>query len=262
VPWVKLDDQFYNHPKLAHLGPLMLPCVGLHVFALCWCNAYLTDGFIPEQQLSKLVGDLSVLLPEGDYPPLVQALVTAGLWEEKDAGYLIHDFLDYNPSRREVMQLRKTRARVGQAGGIASAKQRESKVKPKADQKSTPSPVPSPVPSPTEEQEQKQKGVGTEPTGSAPAHPQDNGLPDWFREALTKSPTFAPLATGHAAFWKAMSEAYDPYEWLAWDEELQKADAWVAANPQRKPRALPRFLRNWFERTVERRRKEQHGAKA
>lgn len=115
-----------------------------------------------------------------------------------------------------------------------------------------------PLPVPTLQVQEPEKAVGADPSGTAPAHPQDNGLPDWFKEALEKSPYFQDLAIGHAKFWQAMSVAYDPYEWLKWDEEIQKADAWIAANPQRRPRALPRFLRNWFERAVERRRKEQH----
>ncbi len=82
-----------------------------------------------------------------------------------------------------------------------------------------------------------------------------NSLPPWFCRVLEKSPVFSPLAHGDAVFWKAMSEAYDPYTWLKWDEQIQKADAWIAANPQRRPRALKRFIRNWFERAVDRGRK-------
>ena len=107
--------------------------------------------------------------------------------------------------------------------------------------------------------------AGAEATGSPPTLPQkaapSNGIPDWFKAVLLVSPTFKPLADGHCAFWTAMSAAYDPYEWLKWDEEIQKAEAWIAANPGRKPRALKRFLRNWFERSVEHRRRYATPAK-
>ncbi len=116
-----------------------------------------------------------------------------------------------------------------------------------------------------EARSEKREEDGTEANGSPPLptsiippafyNAGGNGLPEWFRLVLSKSPVFAPLATGEKAFWDAMSKAYDPYEWLKWDEELQKADVWIAANPQRKPRALKRFIRNWFERTIEHRRK-------
>lgn len=77
-------------------------------------------------------------------------------------------------------------------------------------------------------------------------------LPEWFITCLKTSPNFCILSDDkHAKFWKAMSTAYDPYEWLKWDEEIQKADAWIAANPQRRPRALTRFLQSWFNRAVE-----------
>lgn len=109
----------------------MLPCVGLHALALSYCSAYLTDGFLPHNQIPRLAGDLSVLLPEGEPWGLVKRLIEAGLWEEADGGFTIHDFLDYNPSKRETLQLRKLRAKSGQAGGQASAqaksKQNQSK---------------------------------------------------------------------------------------------------------------------------------------
>ena len=88
--------------------------------------------------------------------------------------------------------------------------------------------------------------------------PSNNGsgapyLPEWFQSVLKQSPVFAPLVgEKFDKFWRAMSAAYDPYEWLKWDEQIQRADAWIAANPQRRPKDLRRFLQNWFSRAVER----------
>lgn len=65
------------------------------------------------------------------------------MWEEVEGGYQIHDYLDYNPSRREVLQLRKNRAKAGQSGGLAKAKQKPDKAVAGRKQKSTP--VPDPV---------------------------------------------------------------------------------------------------------------------
>ena len=108
MPWARLDDQFYNHPKLPALGSMMLPCVGLHVLALCYANAYLTDGFIPKDQVPRLSGDLGLLLPEGHPWGLVERLCAVGLWHENGgSGYMIHDFLKYNPSRRQALRERK-----------------------------------------------------------------------------------------------------------------------------------------------------------
>ena len=107
MPWVKIEDAFYDHPKVAMLPPAyMLPCVGLHLLVMCYCSRTLTDGFIPEPQIDRLAGDLTTLLPQGTSAPLVNALLDVGLWEpdpQGRAGYLVHDFLDYNPSKREVL---------------------------------------------------------------------------------------------------------------------------------------------------------------
>ena len=65
----------------------------------------------------------------------------------------------------------------------------------------------------------------------------------------------------HAGFWRAQEAAYDQYPWLYFEEELRKADAWIAANPTRKPtdRGLTRFMRSWLERAVDRGRRYAKG---
>lgn len=98
-------------------------------------------------------------------------------------------------------------------------------------------------------------GCGNSPQTTLKTSTGSNGLPEWFKTALKESSIFAPLSEGESSFWSAMSQAYDPYEWLKWDEEIAKMTAWIQANPQRKPKALKRFVRNWFERAVEHRRR-------
>lgn len=119
-----------------------------------------------------------------------------------------------------------------------------------------PLPVPVPVPVPVTVPENG-KDVGAEPAG-APAAP---GIPENLRGWLLGSQHLTVLADAkHAAFWRALESAYDAYAWLYFEEEIRKADAWIAANPRRKPtpRGLPRFMRNWFERAVEIGRRRQH----
>lgn len=142
MPWVRIDDEFYNHPKVSHLDELLLPCVGLHVLALCYCNSYLTDGRIPHGQVHRLAGDLAKLLPEGHPWVLVRKLIEVGLWEEQDekGNYVIHDFLDYNPSKCDVVAKKALKAEQGRAGGLAKAKRTASELLAKT------CPVPDPVP--------------------------------------------------------------------------------------------------------------------
>lgn|SRR3990167_5748682 len=180
MSWVRLDDQFHNHPKLPMLGSTMLACIGLHTLALSWCSAYLTDGFIPKDQIPRLAGDLSLLLPEGNPWDLVARLVAVNLWEDGEEGYQIHDYLDYNPSKRDVVKLRKMRAELGKKGGKQKASNLSSKLLASEvanalankKQNRTPSPSPSPFPQDLKKEEAKT-------TPPADAGVADSSLNGW-----------------------------------------------------------------------------------
>jgi hypothetical protein len=117
VAWVRIDDKFSEHPKVAKVGPLG---VAMQMAALCYANRNLTDGFIPKSEVPLLVNFDGIALsssqaasPDCDEPVavtwqyVVGVLVKAGLWEEAEGGYMIHDYLDYQPSRESVIRARK-----------------------------------------------------------------------------------------------------------------------------------------------------------
>lgn len=107
--WVRLDDQFHSHEKVAELEPdLMLAAVGLHALALSWCGDRLTDGMLPKGQPARLAGR--------NVDDLIAELVRVGLWERTETGYQIHDYLDYNPSREEVNTISAVRSEAGKRG--------------------------------------------------------------------------------------------------------------------------------------------------
>ena len=116
MTWVKLDDQFPDHPKLAELGELTPAAGWLHVCALCYSARYLTDGRIPGGQVPRLMAS--------DTKPLVEVLLEVGLWERDGTGYQIHDYLDYNPSRAQVLAEREAKKAGGRRGGKAAARAR------------------------------------------------------------------------------------------------------------------------------------------
>ena len=157
MPWTKIDDQFYDHPKVVAAGPLG---IALFVCGLSYCSRHLTDGFISTIQVRRLI-DID------DPRVIAEKLIAVGLWERRDGGYQVHDYLDYNPSRARIEATRRARAEAGREGGLRSgearrkqtegeaktgAKQASSKeeanVKQNAKQKRTPSPSPSPDPIP------------------------------------------------------------------------------------------------------------------
>lgn len=101
------------------------------------------------------------------------------------------------------------------------------------------------VPDKTEE-----KDVGSDPkkNGSSPdIHPD---LVAW----LSRTKNLKPLASpSYGSYWESLERAYDSYEWLYFEREINKADSWIEANPNRRPteRGLSRFMRSWFEKAVE-----------
>lgn len=90
MTWLKLDDSFPSHPKVVGLSDAAFR---LHVTALCYCGQHLTDGLVPKSA-TRTMGAFR--------PPVIAALVDAGLWAVVDEGWQINGFLDYNPSRAKV----------------------------------------------------------------------------------------------------------------------------------------------------------------
>lgn len=90
MTWFKVDDTFHSHPKVLATDPAAL---GLWVLAGAWCSANLTDGFVPDYVLPRLLPDSAVL---------AEKLVTSRLWRRTKGGYRFHDWSEYNPSAESV----------------------------------------------------------------------------------------------------------------------------------------------------------------
>lgn len=104
MTWVSLLDDFHSNPKVIAAG---LECAGLYARALSYCGDYLTDGFVPEEWLHGVVGRKR---------SLILKCVEVGLILEVKGGYEIPQYLDYNPPKAYVMELRKKRSKSGQKG--------------------------------------------------------------------------------------------------------------------------------------------------
>lgn len=90
--WAKFDDKFTDHPKVVAAGPL---AELLAMRGVIFCARYETDGFIQFAQIPRI--SVGISSPKRR----IQELVDAGLWEQIDGGFLVHDFLDYHPSAAE-----------------------------------------------------------------------------------------------------------------------------------------------------------------
>lgn len=131
----------------------------LYVASVLYSSRELTDGEIADVVLPALAALSGVRRAKRT----AEELVAIGLWERTDRGYVIHDYLDYNPSRDQVLaergERRDARVRAGRAGGLRSGEVRRSKgeanakqkgsndeAKDEANAKQKGSPVPLPLP--------------------------------------------------------------------------------------------------------------------
>ncbi|MBP8536106.1 hypothetical protein [Streptomyces sp. MK37H] len=104
MAWSRIDDSLHSHPKIMQVGNA---ATGLYVRLISYAGQHLTDGFVPA----------SVARSYGT-PRLLAALCDANLLAKVDPksnqtsetrpplqgpGYVIHDYLDYNPSREQVL---------------------------------------------------------------------------------------------------------------------------------------------------------------
>lgn len=148
MTWLKLDDRYADHPKIVTAGP---DAAWLDLCGMLYCARYLTDGFIPAGQVRKLTGH-----PSPD--ELARVLVRVGRWEQAAGGYLVHDYLDYNPSRAQVLAEREQAARRqagfrnkrrGADGRYTAGRNAVTHAVTHPDPVPDPVPVPQPVPDPS-----------------------------------------------------------------------------------------------------------------
>ena len=88
MSWIRLDDNFPNHPKVVGLND---QAFRLYISGLCYASHYLTDGLIIEPVMRRLDG------ADG-----VNELVEAGLWLKVAKGWQIASYGEYQTPKSEV----------------------------------------------------------------------------------------------------------------------------------------------------------------
>jgi hypothetical protein len=93
--WVRLDDNFADHPKVIGLSDTAFR---LFITGLCYSNRQLTDGLLSYQIVSNWVGD-NPMKPSDE-------LEAQGLWERDDVGFYIRSYTEYQPTKDKVNEKR------------------------------------------------------------------------------------------------------------------------------------------------------------
>ena len=103
MAWVKLDDAFHTNHKAVLAG---LDGRALYIAGLCWCARNLTDGYIDKRALPTVAALAGV---EPSIADTISA-VDVGLWVDHGNRYHVPDYLDFNPSRQQVIAEREAAA--------------------------------------------------------------------------------------------------------------------------------------------------------
>lgn len=117
MAYVLLDDSFCDHRKVRRAGN---EACGVFVRSISYSARDLTDGFVDREWLAERAGRSTKRLSG--------LLVTSGLWEPQEDGWVIHDYLEWNRSRAEVLagrgEISEKRAAAGRKGAAVTNKKR------------------------------------------------------------------------------------------------------------------------------------------
>lgn len=137
MTWFKVDDGFYDHPKV---DDLPLEVVGLWLLCGTYAARHLTDGVVSAQRVRKF----------GGTDDMCSALVRANMWRTHPEGYEFVDWGDWNPTRDEVEAERaKSRERMRRRRQASRSDQGERSEDVRANTERTSPGVRDPRPDPT-----------------------------------------------------------------------------------------------------------------
>ena len=104
--WAKFDDQYPENRKLRVASEHVLV---LHFLSILRASFLESDGRLTASDLGIVFEQSKI--PRAKRAEALKDAVAARLIEEVDGGYLVHDFLDYNPSHEELEAKRRTGAK-------------------------------------------------------------------------------------------------------------------------------------------------------
>lgn len=179
MPWARIDDTILDNPKVAGLT---MGQFGTYVALIVYSARWLLDGRIPShivgnpRQSRSAIADIRVC----------EALAKRGLIGQEGDEWVIHDYLDYNPSKADVQAEREATAervrayRARRSNGVTNGV--------------TPKPVTALVTGPRTRtrlnptvQEDSPAAVGSEAAIAGPAPAVQRAMSKWIRADILES---------------------------------------------------------------------------
>ena len=131
MAWVRIDDNFPEHPKVIGLSD---KAFRLYITALCYSNRYLTDGILPLNTVKSFANSRHI-----------SSLIASNLWELSENFIKILSYDEYQFTKERVLTKRETdRKRLEKYRSKLSS---PSVVTPlQTSEKLSPIPIPIPIP--------------------------------------------------------------------------------------------------------------------
>lgn len=111
MTWFKVCDQSTFHPKVMAAGN---EAWGAFTRMGSYSAAHNTEGKVMPTIATSIASK-----------KVLQKLIEVGLLHFEDGQYIIHDYLDYNPTAEQVRSKREARAEAGRKGGLNSAQAKQ-----------------------------------------------------------------------------------------------------------------------------------------
>ncbi|MFE7609228.1 RAD23 family protein [Streptomyces celluloflavus] len=203
--WAKLDDGFHSHPKIRKAGNA---AVGLFARLLSYAGQHMTNGIV----VGALARDYGTV-------PQLRKLTAVGLLHEHGHGcgtcaqpepgdYVVHDFLDSNPSRAQIQQARDKDARRKRSERNRESDRPRNRAESTSNgSRNTPRPNPDPNPDFGNEPQVNEGCHAGRLAGARvdPSRPDPGSLPD-RREPSPQHPPRAAPANGVPDFARELAD--------------------------------------------------------
>ena len=141
MPWARFEDDYLGNQKLARLSTA---AIALDLAAIIYSARELRDGLLSLTDVETI----AVLIHIRAWRRPAVELVRVNRWESTDDGFTIHDYLEYQPSRAQILAQREDdRIRKRRGAQTTNARRIPAGVVP--DSENTPgAPGPGPGPGP------------------------------------------------------------------------------------------------------------------